>query len=117
MDEAGRRISNYLTMQLVVNLSYGVPMAAGFWFIGVPGAMLWGTVAAIMRFVPYVGPMVAAVAPITLAFAVDPGWNMVLMTIGLIALLELVSNNIVEPRLYGTSTGLSAISLIASATF
>ncbi|MEO8856311.1 MAG: AI-2E family transporter, partial [Burkholderiaceae bacterium] len=117
MDEAGRRISKYLTMQLIVNLTYGVPMAAGLWLIGVPGAMLWGAVAAIMRFVPYIGPMVAAVAPLTLAFAVDPGWSMVLWTIGLIGLLELVSNNIVEPWLYGSSTGLSAISLIAAATF
>ena len=117
MDEAGRRISKYLTMQLVVNLTYGVPMAAGLWFIGVPGAILWGAVAAIMRFVPYIGPMVAAVAPVTLAFAVDPGWSMVLMTVGLILLLELVSNNIVEPWLYGASTGLSAISLITAATF
>ncbi len=73
MDEAGRRISKYLTMQLVVNMTYGIPMAAGLWFIGVPGAILWGAVAAIMRFVPYVGAMIAAVAPIALAFAVDPG--------------------------------------------
>ena len=117
MDEAGRRISKYLTMQIVVNLSYGVPMAAGLWLIGVPGALLWGAIASIMRFVPYVGPMVAAVAPIALAFAVDPGWNMVLLTVGLIVLLELVSNNLVEPWLYGASTGLSAISLIAAASF
>lgn len=117
MDEAGRRISKYLTMQLVVNLTYGLPMAAGLWLIGVPGAILWGAVAAIMRFVPYVGAMIAAVAPVALAFAVDPGWNMVLMTVGMILLLELVSNNVVEPWLYGASTGLSAISLITAATF
>ncbi|CAN5254083.1 hypothetical protein BH11PSE10_BH11PSE10_02900 [soil metagenome] len=117
MDEAGRRISKYLTMQLIVNLSYGVPMAAGLWLIGVPGALLWGAVASIMRFVPYVGPMIAAVAPISLAFAVDPGWHMVLLTVGLIVLLEVISNNVVEPWLYGASTGLSAISLIAAATF
>ena len=117
MDEAGRRIGKYLTMQFVVNLSYGIPMAAGLWLIGVPGALLWGAVAAIMRFVPYVGPMVAAVAPITLALAVDPGWNMVLLTVGLIVLLEVISNNVVEPWLYGASTGLSAISLVAAATF
>ena len=117
MDEAGRRISKYLTMQLVVNITYGIPMAAGLWFIGVPGALLWGAIAAIMRFVPYVGAMIAAVAPIVLAFAVDPGWNMVLLTVALIVFLELVSNNIAEPWLYGASTGLSAISLIAAATF
>ncbi|MEO6625448.1 MAG: AI-2E family transporter [Burkholderiaceae bacterium] len=117
MDEAGRRISKYLTMQLVVNLTYGVPIAAGLWLIGVPGAILWGAVAAIMRFVPYIGPMVAGLAPIVLAFAVDSGWSMVLLTVGLIVTIELVSNNIVEPWLYGSSTGLSAISLITAATF
>ncbi|MEO7337195.1 MAG: AI-2E family transporter [Caldimonas sp.] len=117
MDEAGTRISKYLTMQLIVNMSYGVPMAAGLWLIGVPGAILWGMVAAVMRFVPYLGPMISAVFPIALAFAVDPGWHMVLWTIGLIVLLELVSNNLVEPWLYGASTGLSAMSLMVSATF
>ncbi|VWX61962.1 Phytochrome sensor protein [Burkholderiales bacterium 8X] len=117
MDEAGERISKYLTMQLVVNLTYGIPMALGLWLIGVPGAILWGAVAAVMRFVPYVGPMISAVFPIALAFAVDPGWSMVLWTIGLIVLLEVLSNNFVEPWLYGASTGLSAMSLMVSATF
>ena len=117
MDEAGARISKYLTMQLVVNASYGLPMAAGLWLIGVPSAVLWGVVAAVMRFVPYVGPMISAIFPIALAFAVDPGWHMLLWTVGLIVVLELVSNNVVEPWLYGASTGLSAMSLMVSATF
>ena len=117
LDEAGARISKYLIMQLVVNASYGIPMAVGLWLIGVPGAVLWGALAAVMRFVPYVGPMISAVFPLALAFAVDPGWSLVLWTLGLIVLLELVSNNIVEPWLYGASTGLSAMSLIVSATF
>jgi predicted PurR-regulated permease PerM len=117
IEEAGSRISKYLLMQLIVNVSYAIPMAIGLWLIGVPGAMLWGAVAAIMRFVPYVGPLISAVFPIALAFAVDPGWSMVLWTIGLILVLEVVSNNIVEPVLYGTSTGLSALSLITAAIF
>ena len=117
IEEAGKRMSKYLLMQLIVNVTYGVPMALGLYLIGVPGALLWGTVAAVMRFVPYVGPMVSAIFPISLAFAVDPGWNMVLWTVALIVVLEVISNNIVEPLLYGTSTGLSAMSLIASATF
>lgn len=117
IEEAGKRISKYLLMQLIVNVTYGVPMALGLYLIGVPGALLWGTVAAVMRFVPYIGPMLSAIFPISLAFAVDPGWDMVLWTVALIVLLEVVSNNIVEPMLYGTSTGLSAMSLIASATF
>lgn len=117
VEEAGKRISRYLLMQLIVNVSYGVPIALGLWWIGVPGALLWGTVAAVMRFVPYVGPMISAIFPIALAFAVDPGWQMLLWTVGLIVVLELLSNNVVEPLLYGTSTGLSAMALIASATF
>lgn len=117
MDEAGERISSYLIVQLWVNLSYGIPMALGLWLIGVPGAFLWGAVAALMRYVPYLGPMISAVFPLTLAFAVDPGWSMVLSTLALIVVLELISNNVVEPWLYGSSTGLSAISLIVAATF
>lgn len=117
MEEAGKRISKYLLMQLAVNVSYGVPMALGLWAIGVPGWLLWGTLAALLRFIPYLGPLISSVFPIALAFAVDPGWDMVIWTVALIILLELVSNNIVEPLLYGTSTGLSAMSLIAAATF
>ncbi|MBS0529789.1 MAG: AI-2E family transporter [Proteobacteria bacterium] len=117
MDEAGARISKYLLMQLLVNVTYGAPLALGLWFIGVPGALLWGSVAAAMRFIPYVGPAISSIFPLALAFAVDPGWSMVLWTLSLIVFLELVSNNVVEPLLYGASTGLSAIALIAAATF
>ncbi len=117
LDEASERIGKYLRMQFIVNVSYGVPLAAGLWMIGVPGAILWGVLGAIMRFVPYVGPMLSAVLPLALAFAVDPGWNMFLMTLGLILLLELISNNVIEPWLYGSSTGLSTLSIIVAATF
>ncbi|TFY98833.1 AI-2E family transporter [Ramlibacter rhizophilus] len=117
MDEASGRISKYLLMQLVVNATYGIPMGLGLWLIGVPGAMLWGVVAALMRFIPFIGPFIAAAFPLTLAFAVDPGWSMLVWTALLITVLELVSNNVVEPLLYGPSTGLSAMSLIVSATF
>ncbi|QIO08087.1 AI-2E family transporter [Acinetobacter lanii] len=117
LDEAADRIGTYLRMQLLVNVSYGVPMALGLFFIGVPAAIMWGIVAIAMRFVPYVGPMISAVFPITLAFAVDPGWNMVLWTVGLVLLLELISNNVIEPWLYGESTGLSTLAIIIAATF
>ncbi len=117
LDEASQRIGKYLRMQFIVNISYGLPMAAGLWLIGVPGAMLWGALAAIMRFVPYVGAMISAVFPLALAFAVDPGWQMLLLALALILALELVSNNLIEPWLYGSSTGLSTLSIIAAATF
>lgn len=117
LDEASQRIGKYLRMQFIVNVSYGVPLALGLLLIGVPGAILWGVLGAIMRFVPYVGPMMSAVFPLALAFAVDPGWNMFLLTLGLILLLELISNNVIEPWLYGSSTGLSTLSIIVAATF
>ncbi len=117
LDEAGQRIGTYLRMQLLVNVTYGIPMAAGLWFIGVPAAIMWGMLAVVLRFVPYVGPIISAVFPLTLAFAVDPGWNMFLWTLGLILLLELISNNIIEPWLYGESTGLTTLSIILAATF
>ncbi|MDT7835024.1 AI-2E family transporter [Aquabacterium sp. OR-4] len=117
LGEAGQRVSRYLTMQLLVNLSYGLPLGLGLWLIGVPGAPLWGLLGALLRFVPYVGPLVAAVFPLTLAFAVDPGWQMVLWTLALVATLELIINNLVEPWLYGASTGLSALAIVVSAMF
>lgn len=117
MTEASARISRYLAMQLVVNVTYALPMTLGLWLIGVPGAILWGVVAAVMRFVPYVGPVISAMFPLLLAFATDPGWDILLWTIGLILVLELISNNVIEPWLYGASTGLSTISLISAALF
>lgn len=117
LDDAATRIGQYLRMQLFVNLSYGVPMALGLWWIGVPGAILWGILAAVLRFVPYIGPMASAVFPLTLAFAVDPGWSLLLWTLALILVLELISNNVIEPWLYGASTGLSTLSIILAATF
>jgi predicted PurR-regulated permease PerM/GAF domain-containing protein len=117
LDEASERIGKYLRMQFIVNVTYGIPMAVGLWFIGIPGAVLWGVLATIMRFVPYVGPMISALFPLALAFAVAPGWDLFLWTLGLILVLELISNNVIEPWLYGASTGLSTLAIILSATF
>lgn len=117
LNESAERVSRYLLAQLMVNVGYGIPMALGLWWIGVPGAWLWGGLAALLRFVPYLGPAVGAVFPLLLAFAVDPGWSMVLWTLGLIALLELVSNNLVEPMVYGDRTGVSSLAVLLSAVF
>jgi predicted PurR-regulated permease PerM/GAF domain-containing protein len=117
LDDAARRVSRYLGAQLLVNIGYGAPMALGLWWIGVPGALLWGLLAALLRFVPYLGPAIGALFPLTMAFAVDPGWSMVLWTLGLVLTLELISNNIVEPLAYGTSTGVSPVAVLVSAAF
>ena len=115
MDDAGTRVRRYLLMQLVLNVTYGTLVAIGLYFIGVPNAVLWGACATVLRFIPYVGPWIGAVIPITLSLAVSPGWIMPLLTLGLFVVLELLSNNVMEPWLYGSSTGVSPIALILAA--
>jgi predicted PurR-regulated permease PerM/methylmalonyl-CoA mutase cobalamin-binding subunit len=115
MDDAGSRVSRYLFMQLVVNVTYGIPVAIGLYFIGVPNAILWGALSTVLRFIPYVGPWIAAGFPILLSLAVSPGWMPPMLTIGLFIGLELFSNNVMEPWLYGSSTGVTPIALIVAA--
>jgi predicted PurR-regulated permease PerM len=117
MDEAAKRISRYLLMQLVINVLYGVPVGVGLYFIGVPNPIVWGLLATVLRFIPYVGPVIAALLPIAVSFAVDPGWTLPLLTIALFLVLELFSNNVLEPWLYGSSTGLSPLAILVAAVF
>src|SRR3984893_9164047 len=117
MDDAGSRVARYLTMQLLVNVSFGSCIAIGLYFIGVPNAALWGAFAAIMRFVPYVGVWIAGAVPVLLSFAVSTSWLSPLLTIGLFVVLELISANALEPWLYGSRTGVSSIALIIAAVF
>lgn len=117
IDEAGGRVSRYLMAQLIVNVTYGIPIGLGLWFIGIPNAVLWGVLAAILRFVPYIGPWISATFPLALSLAVAPSWNAPLLTLGLFVVVELISNNVVEPWLYGSSTGLSPMAIIVAAIF
>ena len=104
-------------MQLVVNLTYAVPVTIGLFIIGVPNALLWGMITLVLRFVPYIGPIIASIFPLALALAVDPGWTMLMWTAALFVLVELLSNNVVEPWLYGSRTGLSPLAIIVAAIF
>ncbi len=117
LQDAGTRVGHYLLMQLIVNTAYGLPVAIGLWFIGIPNAVLWGLLAIVLRFVPYIGPIIAMVLPLFLSVAVDSGWSMLLWTAGLFIAMELVINNVVEPMLYGSKTGLSPLAIIVSAIF
>lgn len=117
LEEATSRVSRYLLMQLIVNVTYGIPVAIGLSVIGVPNALLWGVMATILRFIPYVGPWLAAIMPIMLSLAVFDNWTMPLATVALFVVLELLSNNIMEPILYGHSTGISPVAIIVSAVF
>jgi predicted PurR-regulated permease PerM len=125
LNDAATRISRYMLAQVIVNGSYGLTVAIGLWIIGLtaghgvtfPSFVLWGLICAVLRFVPYIGPWVAIVFPVTLSLAVYPGFTVFALTVGMLVLVELVSNNVLEPWLYGTSTGLSTVALIVAAVF
>lgn len=117
LDDAAHRISRYLLMQLIINSVYGIAVFTGLLLIGVPYAFLWGLFAAVFRYVPYVGPWVAAILPLAVSLMSSPGWGQVWMVAGLFVVLELLSNNFMEPWLYGHGVGISMMALIVSAAF
>src|SRR5262249_20441749 len=117
LDDAATRLSRLFLMQLAVNASFGVVIGVGLWVIGVPSPILWGILAAILRFVPYIGAVIAAVFPLALSAAVDPGWSMLLWAAALFVVVQPVVGHVIEPLLYGHSTGLSPVAVVASATF
>ena len=117
LDDAARRLSRYLLIQTGINASLGVLVGAGLWFIGVPNPVLWGILTMLLRFVPYIGPVIAAVFPAALAVAVDPGWSMLLWVVGLFVVAEGITGQVIEPWLYGQSTGLSGAAVVVAAAF
>jgi len=117
MEDAGRRVSRYLSTQFLVNTCYGICVAVGLQFIGVPNAPLWGLLSGVLRFIPYVGPWAGALLPILLSFAISTNWFTPLMTVALFIVLELIVSNFIEPWVYGANTGVSPLALIISAVF
>jgi predicted PurR-regulated permease PerM len=117
IDDAAARISRFLFAQLIVNSCYGLVFSAGLWMLGVPYAFLWGFLAAVMRYVPYVGIWLAVLPPIVLSLAASPGWALPLWVVGMVGVLELVCANVVEPMLFGQSIGVSEVALLVSAAF
>ena len=117
LDEAGQRLSRYFLAQLAINTVFGIVIAAGLYFIGVPSPFLWGLLAGMLRFVPYVGAIIGAVLPLALAAAVQPGWSMVIWTGVLFAICEALTGQVIEPLVYGHSTGLSPVAVVIAAIF
>jgi hypothetical protein len=117
LDDAARRVSRYLLMQILVNAGFGTLFGFGLYFIGVPNPALWGAVAGILRIVPYLGTMVAAAMPIALSLAAFNSWLPPLLVFVVFAGLELIIGNFVEPWLYGTNTGISSLALLVAAIF
>ncbi len=117
LDEAGDRISRYLLMQLIVNGTYGLAVAAGLFAIGIPYALLWGFLATVLRYIPYLGAWLAAMLPLGLSLIVSEGWSTPLLVLGLFATLELVSNMLIEPWLYGRGIGVSETATLIMIAF
>ncbi len=115
LDDAGRRISRFLLMQLIVNATVGLSVGLGLLAIGVRYAFLWGFVVAVFRYIPYVGIWIAALPPIILSLAMFEGWVQPLLVIGLFLAIELLASNAAEPRLYGRSIGVSEVALLVAA--
>jgi len=117
MQEAASGLSHYFFLQTILNAISGLAVGIGLWLIGVPSPLLWGIFTMLMRYVPYVGSIIAALVPVALAAAVDPGWTMVIETSLLFILGEGVMGQFIEPTLYGRQTGLSPLAVIIAATF
>ena len=117
LNDAGERLSRFFVSQFTVNVGLGVAIWMGLAIIGLPHAMLWGALAAALRFVPYIGVWLAALLSTVLAAAVDPGWVLAIATLGLFVLVELFAAQVIEPQLYGHTTGLSPLSVVIAAIF
>jgi predicted PurR-regulated permease PerM len=117
MNEAAQRVSRYLLSQLAVNAVEGVLIGVGLAVIGIPNAALWGILTLLLRFIPYVGIVIAAIFPMALAIAVAPGWSLLVWTAVLFVAVEAIVANLVEPRLYAGTTGLSSLAVIIAAVF
>ncbi len=117
LEDAGTRVSRYLAAAFLVNSIYGTAVGVGLYLIGVPNPTLWGILATTLRFIPYLGPWLAAAMPIGLSMAISGDWMAPGLTIGLFVVLELVTNNALEPWLYGKNTGVSAVAVLLAAVF
>jgi len=117
MDDVGQRVSRYVLLQFAVNAGFGTVIALGLWLLGVPSPLLWGALGLMLRFLPYIGPVVATLLPFAVAVAESDGWRTPLSVLALFGVTEAIVSNIVEPMLYGVHTGLSAVALLVSAVF
>jgi predicted PurR-regulated permease PerM len=117
MNDAARRLSRYFLAQMLLNTGFGIVVAIALAIIGVPSALLWGSVSILMRFIPYIGSIGSAIFPVLLAAAASPGWDMAIETALLFIVIESIVGQVVEPLVYGHNTGISPIAVVLSATF
>ena len=115
--DAASRVARVLSLQLMTNFGFAVAVGGGLFVLGMPNAVLWGLLAGGLRFVPYLGTALGAVLPTLIAFAVTPGWAQPFLVLGWIVACDLVLGQILEPLLFGESTGVTPLALIMSALF
>ncbi|MGV3570425.1 MAG: AI-2E family transporter [Ramlibacter sp.] len=117
VEDAAQGVSRFFVSQFVVNLTFALVLGSALWIVGVPHAALWGALGGLARFVPYVGALAAGAAIAAFAAAVDPGWSLMFWSAGLFLALEAIVVHLVEPRVYGQSSGASPLGVIVSALF
>src|SRR6185437_1214604 len=117
VDEAARRVSRYLLYQSIVNITYACLVGLGLKFIGVPNPLLWGVLSGLLRYVPYIGPLIAASLPTLLSLGAFPGWKQPLLVIILYVIIEIATAYFIEPALYGSQTGLTPLAILVAAVF
>ncbi|WP_024519298.1 AI-2E family transporter [Bradyrhizobium sp. Tv2a-2] len=117
IDDAARRLSRLFLAQLAINTGFGILVGLGLAVIGIPSPFVWGVLAGILRFIPFIGPILGLIFPVALSVSVDPGWSMMVWTIALFLGLEIITGQIIEPVIQGHSTGLSPVAVVVAATF
>lgn len=117
LGDATTRVSRYLLMQFLVNVGFGFTVSCVLFLIGVPNAVLWGILTALLKFVPYIGVWIAAAAPIALSMGVSTSWFTPIMALGLYVVLEFFVGSFLEPWLFGKHTGVSAVAILVAAVF
>jgi predicted PurR-regulated permease PerM len=117
MQDASYRVTHYLIWQFLLNILFGIFIAVGLYCLGIPNAILWGGLAAILRFIPFFGAIIAAMIPVIVAFAISSGWSTPIFTLALFISLDLIIGHIIEPLFAGSATGISPLALIVSAVF
>jgi predicted PurR-regulated permease PerM len=117
LDDAGDRLSRYFIIQGLLNTSFGIFIGLALWAMGLPNPVLWGLLAGLMRFVPFIGSIIASVFPVILAAAIDPGWTLVIGTAVLFVVSEVLAGEVIEPMLYGRNTGLSPVAVVVATLF
>ena len=117
IDDAAHRLSRLFLAQLLINTAFGALIGLGLFLIGIPSSFVWGVLAGILRFIPFIGSILGLIFPLVLAISVDPGWSMVTWTVVLFLGLEVVTSQLIEPVIQGHSTGLSPVAVVVAATF